>query len=54
MSISGDYLCKLSLPNKEIVLVYCKEIIQRISSVISQDVTVGIQGVIMLKDIARL
>lgn len=54
MSISGDYLCKLSLPNKEIALVYRKEIIQRISGIIPQAVTVGIQEAIMLKDTTRL
>lgn len=54
MAISGDYLCKLSLPNKEIALVYRKEIIQQISGMVSQSVTVGIQEAIMLKDTARL
>ena len=54
MSISGDYLCKLSLPNKEISLVYRKEIIQRISGIVPQSVTVGIQEAIMTKDTAKL
>lgn len=54
LSISGDYLCKLSLPNKEIALVYRKEIIQRISGIVPQSVTVGIQEAIMMKDTAKL
>lgn len=54
MSISGDYLCKLSLPNKEISLVYRKEIIQRISSIVSQSVTIGIQEALTTQNTALL
>lgn len=39
----GDLVCKVSLPNKEISLVYKKEIIDRMQGLASQSASIGIQ-----------
>lgn len=39
----GDLICKVSLPNKEIALVYRKEIINRMQEFTSQYASIGIQ-----------
>lgn len=54
MSTSGDYLCKLSLPNKEIALVYRKEIIAQLSSVVPHSATVGIQSALVSNNAVAL
>ena len=39
----GDYLCELAIPNREISFVYNKEILERMSPMISQGVAMDIQ-----------
>lgn len=51
---SGNYMCKVSLPNKEIALVYKKEIINRLHKVVPQSVAIGIQEAIFTRDIIKL
>ncbi len=54
ITFSGDFICKVSLPNKEIALVYKKEIINRLHHVVPQSVAVAIQEAIYGHDVQRL
>ncbi len=45
-SVSGDYICDISLPNKEIKAVYNKEVLQKLNSIVSQSSAVAIQEAI--------
>lgn len=54
ITFSGDTLCRVSLPNKEIMLVYKKEIINRLHRAVPQSVAVAIQEAIYGQDIERL
>ncbi len=51
---SGDFICKVSLPNKEISLVYKKEIINRIQNIASQSTAIGIQEALYTQRIDKL
>lgn len=51
---SGDFLCKVSLPNKEISLVYKKEIINRVQRIASQSAAIGIQEALYTQNIQKL
>ncbi|MCF0132926.1 MAG: AAA family ATPase [Blautia sp.] len=50
----GNFMCKVAIPNKEIFLVYEKEIISRNPSGFSESSAIGIQEAIYQKDIAKL
>ena len=54
ITFSGDFMCKVSLPNKEIALVYRKEIINRLHRVLPQSVSVAIQEAVYGHDAERL
>lgn len=54
MSPSGNFICKVALPNREIAYVYRKEVIGKISKNIPQSVSVGIQEALYLGDVAGL
>ena len=51
---SGDFMCKVSLPNKEISLVYNKEILSRLEPLVSQSTAISIQEAIFKNDANRL
>ena len=51
---SGDCMCRVSLPNKEISLVYRKEILSRLEPIVSQSMAIAIQEAIFSNDIFRL
>lgn len=53
-SFSGDFMCEVSLPNREISLVYNKEILQRLENMIPQSTAISIQGAIFSGDNERL
>lgn len=53
-SYGGNYMCKVSLPNKEIALVYKKEIINRLHKIVPQSVSIGIQEAIFTRDVVKL
>lgn len=53
-SFSGDFLCEVALPNREISLVYNKEILQRMGRMIPQSTAVSIQEAIFSGDNTRL
>lgn len=54
MTFSGDYMCKVSLPNKEVALVYKKEIINKLHKTVPQSVAIGIQTAIFTCNIDDL
>ena len=53
-SFSGDFMCEVSLPNREISLVYNKDILQRLEHLIPQSTAISIQEAIFSGDYARL
>lgn len=50
MADSGDYICSVALPNREIAYVYKKEIISKLSRAVSQGISTGIQKALFLGD----
>ena len=46
VSISGDFMCEVALPNKEISLVYRKEILQKLEKLISQATAIAVEEAI--------
>lgn len=53
-SFNGDFMCEVALPNREISLVYNKEILQRLENLIPQSTAISIQETIFSGDNARL
>ncbi len=51
---SGDLMCRVSLPNKEIALVYKKEILNRVQRIAPQSTAIGIQEALYTQRIDRL
>ncbi len=45
-SFNGDFMCEVALPNKEISLVYHKEILQQLNNIIPQSTSISIQEAI--------
>lgn len=45
-SFSGDFMCEVALPNKEIAFVYNKEILEKLDAIVPQAVAIGIQEAI--------
>lgn len=45
-SFSGDFMCEVALPNKEIAFVYNKEILQKLNNVVPQATAISIQEAI--------
>lgn len=54
ISSSGDFMCEVSLPNKEIKTVYNKEVLQKLSGIVSQPSAVAIQEAIYTNNIEQL
>ena len=42
-SFSGDFLCEVALPNREIASVYNKEILEKLDGIVPQSIAVAIQ-----------
>lgn len=53
-AFNGDYMCEVGLPNKEISLVYHKEILQQLDNIIPQNTAISIQEAIFSGDNVRL
>ncbi len=53
-SFNGDFMCEVALPNKEISLVYHKEILQQLHNIIPQPTAVSIQEAIFSGDYKKL
>ena len=43
VSISGDFMCEVALPNKEISFVYRKEILQKLETMIPQNTAIAVE-----------
>ncbi len=54
VSISGDFMCEVALPNKEISLVYRKEILQKLENMIPQSTAIAVQEAIFSGDGEKL
>ena len=50
MSFNGDFMCEVALPNREISLVYQKEILQKLHHMIPQSTAISIQEAIFSGD----
>ena len=46
VSISGDFMCEVALPNKEISFVYRKEILQKLENLIPQATAIAVEEAI--------
>ena len=53
-SFSGDFMCEVALPNKEISFVFQKEILQKLDAVFPQSTAISIQEAIYDGNIAAL
>ncbi len=53
-SFNGDFMCEVSLPNREISLVYHKEILQQLNHIIPQPTAISIQEAIFSGDKSKL
>lgn len=45
-SFSGDYMCEVALPNREIANVYCKEVLEKLDDIVPQSIAISIQEAI--------
>lgn len=54
VSISGDFMCEVALPNKEISFVYRKEILQKFESMISQNTAIAVEEAMFSGDGEKL
>ena len=54
VSISGDFMCKVALPNKEISLVYRKEILQKLENLIPQTTAIAVEEAIFSGNAEKL
>lgn len=53
-AFNGDFMCEVSLPNREISLVYHKEILQQLNHMIPQPTAISIQEAIFSGDNKKL
>lgn len=53
-SFNGDFMCEVALPNREISLVYHKEILQQLNNIFPQPTAVSIQEAIFSGDNKKL
>jgi len=51
-SFSGDFMCEVALPNKEIAFVYNKEILQKLNNIVPQATAISIQEAIYSGNVA--
>jgi len=53
-SFSGDFMCEVALPNREIAHVYNKEILEKLDSVVPQSIAIAIQEAIYSNNASAL
>lgn len=51
---SGDFLCEVALPNKEIASVYNKEILSKLQHIVPQSIATSVQEAIFTNDAEKL
>ena len=54
LSFNGDFMCEVALPNREIALVYHKEILQKFEAMIPQSTAIAVQEAIFSGDNRKL
>ncbi|MFR6527467.1 MAG: AAA family ATPase [Roseburia inulinivorans] len=54
LSFNWDFMCEISLPNREIALVYHKEILQKFEAMIPQSTAIAVQEAIFSGDNRKL
>lgn len=54
ISPSGDMMCNVSLPNKEIALVYNKEILSKLDQIVPQSLAISIQEAVFTNNSSKL
>ena len=54
LSFNGDYMCQAAIPNREVALVYNKEILETLEPVIPQSAAAGIQEALYSADAKKL
>jgi len=54
IAFNGDFMCKVAIPNKEIALVYQKEILARLSDVVPYSLSVSLQEALYAGDAEKL
>lgn len=54
LAFSGDYMCEVALPNREIAFVYNKEILQKMDGMLPQATVISIQEALYFGDVKRL
>lgn len=53
-SFSGDFMCEVALPNKEIAFVYNKEILEKLDHIVPQSIAISIQEAIFTNNAVAL
>ena len=53
-SFSGDFMCEVALPNKEIAYVYNKEILEKLDAIVPQSIAIAIQEAIFSNNATAL
>ncbi len=53
-SFSGDFMCEVALPNREIAYVYNKEILEKLDSIVPQSIAISIQEAIYTNNAVAL
>ena len=53
-SFSGDFMCEVALPNKEIAFVYNKEILEKLDHIVPQSIAISIQEAIFTNNAVDL
>ena len=54
LSVTGDFMCEVAIPNREIRLVYNKEILQKFSQIVPARASISIQEALYTGDVSKL
>lgn len=54
LALTGDFMCEVALPNREVAFVYNKEILQKLSQILPQSATIPLQKALFSGDSERL
>lgn len=54
LSFNGDYMCEVSLPNKEISFVSAKEVLKKLDTIIMQSTAISIQEAVFSENAEKL
>ncbi len=54
LALTGDFMCEVALPNREVAFVFNKEILQKLSQILPQSATIPLQEALFSGDSERL